>query len=170
VAVYAVEDTAAGPLVIAGCDGKLLAVKFAGGRGGAPSAVEELHRELRGGYDLVLDADAVRPLTLRVLDCLDGRCTPFDLDLDLSRLTPFQREVLLEVAKLPRGHVATYAEIAGRIGRPTAYRAVGNALGINPLPVVIPCHRVVGSDGIGGFGGGLDVKRALLAGEGVTIA
>ena len=169
VAAYAVEETSVGPLVVAAGEGKLLAVKFASGRHGARGAVEELHRELRDDFDLVMDADAVRPLMQRVLDCLDGRCTAFDVDLDLSRLTPFQREVLLEVARLPRGSVATYAEIAGRIGRPTAYRAVGNALGINPMPVVIPCHRVVGGDGIGGFGGGLAVKRRLLANEGVTF-
>ena len=101
---------------------------------------------------------------------LNGERQDFDLTLDLGALTPFQRQVLLTTARVPRGKVATYGEIARRIGKPQASRAVGQALGQNPVPIVIPCHRVVASDGtLGGYsgGGGLETKKQLLTIEGV---
>jgi O-6-methylguanine DNA methyltransferase len=95
----------------------------------------------------------------------------FDLEVDLSWVTPFRREVLLECARIPRGQVATYADLERRVGRPRAFRAVGNTMRTNPIPVVIPCHRVVGTNGsLTGFGGGLDMKRRLLQLEGVVFA
>ena len=91
-----------------------------------------------------------------------GARTAFELPLDLEG-TPFQRAAWLALAEIPYGETVSYAEQAIRLGRPTAIRAVGAANGRNPLPIVLPCHRVVGSDGsLTGFGGGLDVKRALL--------
>ncbi len=84
--------------------------------------------------------------------------------------TEFQREVWKALLDIPAGQVVTYALLAQRIGRPMAARAVGSALGANPVPILVPCHRVIASDGsLGGFGGGLAVKRLLLAGEGVAI-
>jgi methylated-DNA-[protein]-cysteine S-methyltransferase len=92
----------------------------------------------------------------------------FDLDVDL-RAAPFQRDVLTELARVPYGEVATYGELARRIGRPRAARAVGGALNRNPIPIVLPCHRVVGAGGsLVGYAGGLDRKRTLLALEGVS--
>ncbi|WP_143681319.1 methylated-DNA--[protein]-cysteine S-methyltransferase, partial [Streptomyces sp. 2R] len=81
----------------------------------------------------------------------------------------FHREVLRELASgVPYGTVVGYGELAARVGRPEGAQAVGAAMGANPLPVVVPCHRVVESDGgLGGFGGGLETKRQLLALEGV---
>lgn len=91
-----------------------------------------------------------------------GRRQSFDLPLDPDG-TPFQRSVLQALQDIPYGATASYGEVAERIGRPRAARAVGAANGRNPLPIVIPCHRVVGSNGdLTGFGGGLDTKKRLL--------
>lgn len=92
-----------------------------------------------------------------------GELRAFDLNIRLS-VTPFQDAVLRELRRIPYGETRTYGEIAARIGRPKAVRAVGAANGNNPLPIVIPCHRVVGAGGrLTGFGGGLGTKRYLLA-------
>jgi methylated-DNA-[protein]-cysteine S-methyltransferase len=93
----------------------------------------------------------------------------FELPLDLGRLTPFQATVLQAARNIPSGSVRTYGQIAQVIGNPRASRAVGQALGRNPVPIVIPCHRVIASDGsLGGYsgGGGLQSKRFLLGLEG----
>jgi len=94
-----------------------------------------------------------------------GERTAFGLPFDL-RGTSFQVEVWRALADIPYGTTITYGELARNVGRPSAFRAVGQANGRNPLPIFFPCHRVVASDGIGGYGGGLDVKRRLLALEG----
>jgi methylated-DNA-[protein]-cysteine S-methyltransferase len=100
-----------------------------------------------------------------------GERRGFDLPLDLARLTPFQRRVLRATATVPAGRVVSYGDIARRIGRPGGSRAVGQALGHNPVPIVIPCHRVVAAGGrIGGYTGGLGIKRALLRIEGALAA
>lgn len=92
-----------------------------------------------------------------------GRLFSFDLNLRPEG-TEFQRAVLAELEKIPYGETTTYGEIARRLGRPGASRAVGAANGRNPLPIVIPCHRVVGADGrLTGYGGGLWIKERLLA-------
>lgn len=95
---------------------------------------------------------------------LAGGMPDFDIRiLDLSVCSGFQHRVLMEERKIPRGEIRSYGWLAGRIGKPGAARAVGNALASNPFPLVIPCHRVVRSDGsIGGFQGGSGMKRALL--------
>ena len=94
-----------------------------------------------------------------------GTRTAFDLPFDL-RGTAFQLAAWNALAEIPYGETRTYAEQAARIGRPAAVRAVGSANGRNPLSIVLPCHRVVGSDGaLRGFAGGLDAKAALLAFE-----
>jgi methylated-DNA-[protein]-cysteine S-methyltransferase len=90
------------------------------------------------------------------------------IDLDLWG-TPFQREVWTGLATIPHGEVITYRELAGRIGRPQAMRAVGTANGQNPLPLILPCHRVIGTNGtLTGYRGGLKLKQELLALEGIT--
>jgi methylated-DNA-[protein]-cysteine S-methyltransferase len=91
----------------------------------------------------------------------------FDLRLDRRLMSPFMRDVLGATSRVSFGHLATYGEIADRIGRPKASRAVGAALGANPIPIVIPCHRVVGANGkLTGYGGGLPRKELLLRLEG----
>lgn len=101
-----------------------------------------------------------------------GEPGPIDLPLDWSLTAGFNRRVLRELATgVPYGTVVGYGELARRVGQPGAAQAVGVAMGANPLPVVVPCHRVVESDGgLGGFGGGLETKRQLLALEGVLPA
>ena len=94
-----------------------------------------------------------------------GQRKSFDIPL-APKGTPFQLEVWRALQQIPYGATATYREIAIQIGRPNAVRAVGAANGANPIPIIIPCHRVIGSNGsLTGFGGGIDVKRALLAHE-----
>jgi O-6-methylguanine DNA methyltransferase len=84
--------------------------------------------------------------------------------MDLSSGTDFQRRVWRALQKIPRGQTRSYGWVARKIGRPKAARAVGTACGANPVPIIIPCHRVIASDGsLGGFGGGLPLKRRLLA-------
>ncbi|MHB8328983.1 MAG: methylated-DNA--[protein]-cysteine S-methyltransferase [Acidimicrobiales bacterium] len=97
-----------------------------------------------------------------------GERLEFELPLELAG-TSFQRQVWLALAEIPYGRTISYAELARMVGRPAAFRAVGQANGANPVPIVLPCHRVVASGGgIGGYGGGLTMKRRLLALEGVT--
>jgi methylated-DNA-[protein]-cysteine S-methyltransferase len=96
-----------------------------------------------------------------------GRRRAFDLTLDLRLLSDFTRRVLGATAEIPYGEVATYKEVADAAGSPFGFRAAGNALGSNPLPIVLPCHRVLhSSGGLGGYTGGLERKRTLLAIEG----
>ena len=100
-----------------------------------------------------------------------GQRTSFDVPVDLSTLTDFQRDVLDACAAIDFGRVSTYADLAHEIGRPKANRAVGNALGSNPVPIVIPCHRVLRTGGnLGGYAGGVQVKARLLEHEGVVTA
>ena len=97
----------------------------------------------------------------------EGQEVAFDEPLDLSQATPFQRRVWQAVREIPRGETRSYGEIARLVDAPRAARAVGQALAANPLPIVIPCHRVINSDGgLGGFGGRVELKRRLLELEG----
>lgn len=90
-----------------------------------------------------------------------------DIPVDLSECTAFEQRVYEATRRIPFGKVATYGQIAKAIGQPKAQRAVGQALGKNPIGIVIPCHRVVGFDSLGGFTGGLEHKKRLLRFEGV---
>jgi O-6-methylguanine DNA methyltransferase len=111
------------------------------------------------------DAAANRRAAEQVLEYLEGRRTAFDLPLDL-RGTEFQLRVWAALRGIPYGETRSYQEVARALQRPRAVRAVGSANGANPLPLVIPCHRVVASDGkLGGYGGGLALKAKLLAME-----
>ena len=128
-------------------------------------------RLLRAAYP---DADIascreIDALAGLVLAMLAGEPVVFPLDrVALESCPPFQQAVLRADARIPRGQVRTYGEIAAQVGKPGAARAVGNALANNPFPLVVPCHRVVLAGGrLGGFGGGAALKRALLALEGV---
>jgi methylated-DNA-[protein]-cysteine S-methyltransferase len=93
--------------------------------------------------------------------------TEFDVPMELDGTT-FQREVWTELSRIPYGETISYGELARRVGRPKGPRAVGQANGKNPIPIIVPCHRVLAGNGIGGYGGGLPMKRALLAVEGIT--
>ena len=101
----------------------------------------------------------------------DGHRSEFDLAVDLAALPSFQQLVLVELQRVPYGATATYGGLAKRIGKPRAARAVGGALNKNPVPIVVPCHRIVGSSGsLVGYAGGLERKRQLLTLEGAVLA
>lgn len=170
-ASYGVVTTDMGPLFIAVASSRLLSVRFGIDEARATEAVIDVERETGGAYTLAHSYAAIRPAARQLREYLAGRRTAFDLQPELSWVTPFRRDVLLACAAIPRGQTATYGDLARRVGRPAAFRAVGNAMRTNPVAIVIPCHRVVGSDGsLTGFGGGLDVKRRLLEMEGVLLA
>jgi O-6-methylguanine DNA methyltransferase len=106
-----------------------------------------------------------RSAVAQILEYLEGKRQRFDLPLDL-RGTAFELSVYREVERIPYGETRTYSEIARAVGRPRAFRAVGNANAANPLPLVIPCHRVVAVGGrLGGYGGGTSMKKQLLVME-----
>jgi len=101
----------------------------------------------------------------QLLEYLEAKRTAFELPLDL-RGTPFQLAVWRALGEIPYGETRSYAEIAARVGQPNAVRAVGAANGANPVALIVPCHRVIASDGrLGGYGGGLSLKARLLAME-----
>ena len=119
--------------------------------------------------DWVEDPEALADVADQLEAYLAGERETFDLELAPSG-TPFQLEVWRGLARIPYGTTISYAELARRIGKPKAIRAVGAANGANPLPIVLPCHRVVGADGsLTGYGGGLEIKEALLQLEGALL-
>jgi O-6-methylguanine DNA methyltransferase len=122
-------------------------------------------RLLRAHPGAVRDTQDLAAWIRRVRAHLAGRRTRLDLPIDIAAGTPFQRRVWAALRRIPRGRTRTYAEIARAVGRPGAARAVGAACGANPVPLVVPCHRVVAAGGLGGFGLGASLKRALLAAE-----
>jgi len=124
--------------------------------------VREVHLGARGRPQAVST-----PVARDLARYFSGESVDFGgYDVDLSGYTEFEREVYAATRRIPPGEVRTYGDIARVIGKPGASRAVGNALGKNPACIVIPCHRVVASDGLGGFTGGLAWKRRLLHLEG----
>jgi methylated-DNA-[protein]-cysteine S-methyltransferase len=105
----------------------------------------------------------VDPVRRQLDEYFDARRRRFDLTVDLSLASAFGRTVLEATARVPAGEVVTYGELAARIGKPSAARAVGNALGANPVAIVVPCHRVVpAGGGVGNYGGGRERKAYLL--------
>ncbi len=124
------------------------------------------------GGEAQRDHAALRPTMDRFQAYIDGDFAAINIPVDWSLMTPFQRLVLKETSLVHAGSVSTYGAIARLVGRPGGARAVGQALRRNPMPMVVPCHRVIGSDGsMCGFGGknGIDRKRALLRHEGYLL-
>ncbi|HEV8359971.1 MAG TPA: methylated-DNA--[protein]-cysteine S-methyltransferase [Candidatus Thermoplasmatota archaeon] len=117
--------------------------------------------------DVRRDDAAVQPYVAALEAYFAGARTKFHVPIDVLVGTPFQRKVWDALASIPYGETRSYKWLAGQVGQARGFRAVGLANGANPLPIVIPCHRVVNADGrLGGYGGGLDMKRALLRLEG----
>lgn len=149
--------TPIGPLLLAGDGDALKLVHFQAGP-----------RPLRPPRAWVANAAPFRATVRQLAEYFAGRRREFDLPLAADG-TAFQRAVWRVLATIPYGATISYAELARRIGNARASRAVGLANGANPLPIVVPCHRVIGSDGsLTGFGGGLELKRKLLALEGAA--
>ena len=146
-----------GPMLLAATDRGLAGVWFVGQRHGPDS------RDWREDPRHPVLREAVAQLAA----WFAGERSRFELPLDLQAGTPFQQDVWKALLAIPRGGTTSYAELARRVGRPSAARAVGAAVGRNPLSVVVPCHRVVGSGGgLTGYAGGLERKTALLRLEG----
>lgn len=137
----------------------------------AGRALQDVAAEFRSRFGRSCEADPSPPAGL--VDAIDGALaggSPTSLTFDVASLRPFQRQVLDKTAEIPAGQVRSYAWVAAAIGRPRAVRAVGTALGRNPIPLLIPCHRVVRSDGhIGDYGLGPPAKLAVLTAEGVDV-
>lgn len=148
---YCYIDSPIGELLLAGDDDALTMIGFPEGK---------MRRE--PSSDWVENKTPFVEASRQLKEYFAGERHAFDLPLRLDG-TEFQILVLEELQRIPYGETTSYGEIASRIGRPKAVRAVGAANGRNPIPIVVPCHRVIGSSGsLTGFGGGLDAKRALL--------
>jgi methylated-DNA-[protein]-cysteine S-methyltransferase len=156
--MVALHDSPCGPLLIVVSDTGVVRI-------GLPTAdPDAVLRELAGTVS-PRGADAVLDRTRRELDAyFAGRLRAFTVPLDRRLSAGYRRAVLEVVAAIPYGATATYAEVAMRAGSPRAVRAAGSACATNPIPLIVPCHRVLRSDGtVGGYGGGAGMKRALLA-------
>jgi methylated-DNA-[protein]-cysteine S-methyltransferase len=166
-AAYDVVDTPIGSLLVAASDRGILRIGF----DADAHAEEQLERLTRVAGPRVLRAPRAVDEARRELDeYFAGRRRGFDLTLDLRDLAPFAERVLGELARVPYGRTATYGELAARVGAPRAARAVGTVMNRNPIPIVLPCHRVVGASGsLVGYGGGLERKEALLRLEGAIL-
>ncbi|MFJ7072496.1 methylated-DNA--[protein]-cysteine S-methyltransferase [Streptomyces sp. NPDC098781] len=167
--VWTVVGTDIGPLMLAATRDGLVSVVFHATQQVRDKMVDHLASRLGVEPVEAPDSPLLAEAIHQVEQYFSGTRRDFELPLDWSLISGFNRQVLRELASgVPFGTVVGYGDLAGRVGQPGAAQAVGMAMGANPLPVVVPCHRVVESDGgIGGFGGGLETKRKLLALEGV---
>jgi methylated-DNA-[protein]-cysteine S-methyltransferase len=166
---YALVDSPVGTLVAASTERGLACLSYADHHGGVDGVLETLAARIS---PRVLEAPARLDAVRRELDeYFERRRTGFDLPIDWALVTPFGRRVLQATKEIPFGEVSTYGRIAAEAGNPKAARATGNALGSNPMPIVVPCHRVVhtGGQGIGNYTGGVHRKEALLRLEGVLL-
>jgi methylated-DNA-[protein]-cysteine S-methyltransferase len=130
-------------------------------------ALRDLQREYP---DAIVRERAPAEMVRELEEYVEGQRRSFDLPLDWSSIKPFQRAVLQAASTIPFGETRSYGWIARQIGKPRAARAVGRALGANPIPIILPCHRVINSNGeLGGYGGGLPLKVKLLRLEGAAL-
>lgn len=148
---YTKFESPVGPLLLAGDAKALRLVSFGGGKRSTPPQTD--WKQNRSAF-----AEVIRQLQAY----FRGELKEFDLPLAMEG-TAFQLRVWNELRAIPYGETISYAQLAGRVGSPKAVRAVGAANGSNPIPIIVPCHRVIGSDGsLTGFGGGLSTKKKLL--------
>jgi methylated-DNA-[protein]-cysteine S-methyltransferase len=166
---YALVDSPVGTLVAARTERGLACLSYEDHDGGVDAVLDRLAAKLS---PRILEAPARLDDVRRELDeYFEHRRTAFDVPLDWALVGPFGRKVLHATARIPFGEVSTYAKVAAEAGNPKASRAAGNALGSNPMPIVVPCHRVLhtGGKGIGNYTGGVHRKEALLRLEGVLL-
>ena len=159
---FDVVDSPIGDLFVAASDRGLATISF------DPDPGSKLEQLARIAGPRVLRSTRSVDLARRELDeYFQGHRKSFDLTVDLRALPPFTVTVLEELARVPYGETTTYGDLARRVGHPRAARAVGTVMNRNRIPIVLPCHRVVGSTGdLTGYAGGLDVKQTLLELEG----
>lgn len=149
---YCTYQSPIGRLLLVGSDGKLEELHFAN---------SSRQNDITEGWQY--DEECFSEVLRQLAEYFAGKRQQFDLEI-APKGTAFQQRVWQELRKIPYGHTESYGEIAERIGNSKASRAVGMANGKNPIPIIVPCHRVIGKDGsLTGFGGGLDVKKQLLA-------
>jgi methylated-DNA-[protein]-cysteine S-methyltransferase len=159
---YDVVATPIGELLVAASDLGLAAISY----DVDPDAQLETLARIAGPA-VLRSPKSIDPARRELDEYFSGRRRVFDLSLDLRRLPPFTVSVLSELARVPYGETTTYGTLAALVGRPTAARAVGTVMNRNRIPIVLPCHRVVGSNGdLTGYAGGLDRKQKLLELEG----
>jgi methylated-DNA-[protein]-cysteine S-methyltransferase len=160
---YDLADSPLGDLLVAATDQGLCRIAYR-----PDAALDELASDF-GARVLRLPKRLYR-VRRELEEYFEGRRREFDLETDLSPVPAFHREVLGELARVPFGQVTTYGALAAKVGRPQAARAIGGAMNRNPIPIVLPCHRVIGANGsLTGYAGGLQRKEALLRLEGVTF-
>ena len=163
---YDVVDSPLGELFVGVSDVGLCTISYSSD---PDAVVEQLARNF--GTRVLRTRRPVDPVARQLDEYFDGKRRSFDLDLDLRVARDFGRAVLGELARVPFGEVTTYGALAARTGKPKAARAVGTIMNRNPIPIVLPCHRVVGANGsLVGYAGGLERKQALLQLEGVVLA
>jgi methylated-DNA-[protein]-cysteine S-methyltransferase len=164
---YASVDSPLGPLLVAGTPEGLVRVAYSEFRS-ADDVIEDLARRIS---PRVLEAPArLDPVRRELDEYFSGARRGFDVAIDWSHLAGFTRAVLRETARIGFGDTSTYAAVARGAGSPRAVRAAGNALGANPMPVVVPCHRVLRTGGaLGGYTGGVERKEFLLRLEGARV-
>jgi len=156
---YAWMDSPVGPVWVATTGAGICAVRL--GAGQPQGFFAWLHRHI-GPEPPREDSEALSTVLIQLREYFSCVRREFDLPLD-TRGTSFQEAVWAKVTRIPYGATVAYGEIARRIGRPRAARAVGGAVGANPLPILVPCHRVIGAGGsLTGYAAGLEVKAALL--------
>jgi methylated-DNA-[protein]-cysteine S-methyltransferase len=162
---FDVVESPVGPLLVAASERGLCRIWF------RPDPEEQLERLARDFGPRVLRSAASVDAARRQLDeYFAGRRRAFDLPVDVRAAAPFAQRVLAELALVPFGETTTYGALAQRVGAPRAARAVGTVMNRNTIPIVLPCHRVVGANGsLTGYAGGLDVKERLLRLEGVLL-
>jgi methylated-DNA-[protein]-cysteine S-methyltransferase len=162
---YATVDSPLGPLVVASTPRGLVRLAYTGSRS-EDEVVEDLAAKLS---PRVLEApERLDEVRRELEEYFEGRRAEFDLPIDWSLTHGFTGKVLRQTARIGFGKTSTYGEVASRAGSPRAVRAAGNALGANPIPVVVPCHRVLRTGGaLGGYTGGVERKEFLLRLEGV---
>ena len=162
---FDVVDSPVGPLFVAASDQGLASISF------DADPDDQLERLARiAGPRVLRSARSVDEARRELDQYFEGKRRAFDLSLDLRALPPFTLSVLQELARVPYGETTTYGELAARVGRPRAARAVGTVMNRNRIPIVLPCHRVVGAGGnLVGYAGGLDTKIALLQLEGACV-
>lgn len=160
---YATADTPVGPVLVAGTPRGLVRITFP--EQPHQDVLDELAREVS---PRILESPAQLDDVRRELDeYFEGRRREFDLSLDWRLSHGFRRDALRALVGVPYGETVTYSELATSAGSPRAHRAAGSACGSNPIPIVVPCHRVVRTGGgLGGYGGGIEVKEYLLELEG----
>ena len=162
---YTSVDSPLGPLLVAASPKGLVRVSYTDPRG-PDHVIEELAERIS---PRVLEAPArLDPVRRELDEYFAGRRTEFETPIDWSHLAGFTRNVLRATSRIGFGETSTYAGVASRAGSPRAMRAAGNALGANPMPVIVPCHRVLRTGGaLGGYTGGIERKEYLLRLEGV---